>query len=200
MLASIHPLGERARGQRYAVTATAYIVGSVLGAASLGFLVGGLGGLVFDGRAALARLIGFGVIALGAAGIEAAGGRVPSWHRQVNEDWLTAYRGWVYGAGFGFQLGLGVVTIVTTAAVYLTWLGACLSGGPATGAAIGAAFGLSRALPVLAGSTIQTPKALRDRVLTTHAWDGKFRVVTALVEGAAVAVAVVVAVAIAGGT
>ena len=35
--------------------------------------------------------------------------------RQVNEDWMARYRGWAYGAGFGLQLGLGVVTIVTTA-------------------------------------------------------------------------------------
>ncbi len=199
MLASIHPLGERARGQRYAVTLTAYVVGSVLGAASFGLLLGELGSLIFDGGAALARVIGLGVVALGAAGIEASGHRVPSWHRQVNEDWLSVYRGWVYGAAFGFQLGLGVVTIVTTAAVYLTWLGAGLSGDPVAGAAIGAVFGLARALPVAAGSRIRTPLALRDRVLTIHAWAGRFRVVTALVEGAAAAAAVVVAVAIAGG-
>ncbi len=200
MLASIHPLGERARGQRYAVTVTAYVVGSVLGAASLGFLVGKLGSLVFADGAGIARLIGFAVLSLVAAGIEAAGRRVPSWHRQVNEDWLTAYRGWVYGAGFGFQLGLGVVTIVTTVAVYLTWLGAGLSADPASGAAIGAAFGLARSLPVAAGYAIQTPLALRHRVLAIHAAAGRFRVVTALVEGASVAAALVAALAIAGGS
>ena len=36
----------------------------------------------------------------------------------MNEEWLTSYRGWVYGAGFGAQLGTGVVTIVTSPIVY----------------------------------------------------------------------------------
>src|SRR5262249_43179265 len=53
--------------------------------------------------------------------------------------------------GFGVQLGLGVVTIVTTATVYATWMAAVLSGGAPAGAAIGATFGLARALPVLGG-------------------------------------------------
>src|SRR4249919_1505358 len=116
MLASIHPLGERARGQSFFVTAVAYAFGSVAGAAALGAL------------------------------LERSGRAIPSWHRQVNEDWLTQYRGWVYGLGFGVQLGLGVVTIVTTAAVYLTWVAAFVSGSAAIGAAVGAAFGLARAL------------------------------------------------------
>jgi hypothetical protein len=36
-----------------------------------------------------------------------SGSGCPSWQRQVDERWLTTYRGWVYGAGFGFQLGAG---------------------------------------------------------------------------------------------
>ena len=39
------------------------------------------------------------------------GGRaLPSVQRQVNEDWLVEFRGWVYGFGFGAQLGAGVAT------------------------------------------------------------------------------------------
>ena len=33
----------------------------------------------------------------------------------VHEQWLTRYRGWVYGVGFGAQLGFGLVTIITSA-------------------------------------------------------------------------------------
>ena len=36
------------------------------------------------------------------------GRRLPSWRRQVNEDWLVGYRPWVVGGGFGLQLGAGV--------------------------------------------------------------------------------------------
>ena len=44
--------------------------------------------------------------------------RLPTTRRQVNEDWMGRYRGWVYGGAFGAQLGSGVATIVTSAAVY----------------------------------------------------------------------------------
>lgn len=54
--------------------------------------------------AALAGLAGLALdLGLGAL-------RLPGPARQVDEDWLARYRGWVYGAGFGTQLGLGVVT------------------------------------------------------------------------------------------
>ena len=39
--------------------------------------------------------------------------------RQVNQDWLLNYRSWVYGGGFGWQIGAGVTTYVMTAAVPL---------------------------------------------------------------------------------
>jgi hypothetical protein len=185
MLASIHPLGERARGQTFAVTAVAYAVGSVAGAAALGALLGAAGNATFaDGRDAL-RLGLLALAALLAALVDRSGRRVPSWRRQVNEDWLTQYRGWVYGLGFGLQLGLGVVTIVTTAAVYLTWVGAFVAGSPILGAAVGAAFGLARALPVAAAGSVRSPGAIGGRVAGVDAWAGRFGVVTVSVEAAA---------------
>ena len=33
---------------------------------------------------------------------------LPVHHRQVNERWLDQFRPWVYGAGFGWQIGDGV--------------------------------------------------------------------------------------------
>jgi hypothetical protein len=89
-------------------------------------------------------------------------GRRPPWpvRRQVDDGWMARYRGWVYGAGFGFQLGLGVVTIVTTAAVPAAWLLVLLTASPVAGAAVGLAFGLSRGLPVLANAGVNTPGRL----------------------------------------
>lgn len=55
---------------------------------------------------------------------------------------------------------LGVVTIVTTSTVYLTWLACLLVGSPSAGAAIGAVFGAARALPVLATRRVTTTGAL----------------------------------------
>ena len=110
MLTSITPLGERGRGQRYAVTMTAYVVGCLLGGATTGLLLGSLGALL----PALPVLLLAGTVCLAAALADLRGVRIG--RRQVDEDWLTRYRGWVYGAGFGYQLGLGVVTVVTSAA------------------------------------------------------------------------------------
>jgi hypothetical protein len=89
-------------------------------------------------------------------------GRRPPWpvRRQVDDGWLPRYRGWVYGAGFGFQLGLGVVTIVTTAAVPAAWVLTLLTASPVAGAGVGLAFGLSRGLPVLATAGVDTPGRL----------------------------------------
>jgi hypothetical protein len=193
MLASIHPLGERARGQSFVVTVVAYTLGSVAGAAALGALLGALGDVVLTGGDAVALGI-LAVAAVLAALVDRSGRPIPSWHRQVNEDWLTQYRGWVYGFGFGFQLGLGVVTIVTTAAVYLTWAAAFVTGSAGVGAVVGAAFGLARAVPVLAAGTVRTPEAIGARVGGVDAWAGRFGVVTVSAEAVAAVTLVALAV------
>ena len=161
MLASIHPLGERARDRRWSVTVAAYLVASTLAAALLGALLGGAGALLPLTPATTAGAV-VALCALALAFDLGVGGlRLPTVHRQVDKDWLDRYRGWVVGVGFGFQLGLGVVTIVTTAAVYLTLALALLTGSPAAGAAVGATFGLVRALVILAVAGVRRPDQLR---------------------------------------
>ena len=98
------------------------------------------------------------------------GSRLPTNHRQVNERWLDEYRGWVYGLGYGFQLGLGVVTIVTSAATYLTFVAAFLCHSVLGGLAIGLTFGLVRALPVLLTAPVRTPAALRGLLRRNARW------------------------------
>jgi hypothetical protein len=80
--------------------------------------------------------------------------------RQVDEDWLRRYRGWVYGVGYGAQLGLGVVTIISSTTLHVALLLALLTGSPAGGAVVGAVFGLTRALPVLALRNVHTSAQL----------------------------------------
>lgn len=164
MLASITPLGERGRRMRWGQTVVAYVAGSVLGGAAIGALLGGFGALlpIHPGPTMTAVLVA--ATCLVAAGLDLRGGHLPTPHRQVDEDWLHRYRGWVYGAGFGFQLGLGVVTIVTTATVYATLVLAVLTWSVGGGIAVGAAFGLVRALPVLAAARVTTP----DRLAALH--------------------------------
>src|SRR6185436_309439 len=88
------------------------------------------------------------------------GRRLPTVHRQVDEEWRTRYRGWVWGLAFGFQLALGVVTVVTSSTVYLTWLAALLSGSVRGGVLIGVTFGVVRALPIFSVARVRVPAQL----------------------------------------
>jgi hypothetical protein len=163
MLASISPLGERARSSRWGVTVTAYVLGSVLGGAAVGLLAAALGSLLPPSWRG-SPIAGVLVASLLLGGLlldsRTAGLRLPTWRRQVDEAWLGRYRGWVYGGGFGVQLGLGVVTIVSSATVYATVLLCALSGSGPVGLAVGLVFGLVRALPVLGVAGIHDRAAL----------------------------------------
>jgi hypothetical protein len=164
MLASITPLGERGRSRRWGVTAGWYVTGCLAGGAMLGALAAlpsialGAVGRLHGGALALVALavcaVGV-VVDLGVAGL-----RPPGPHRQVNEDWLHRYRGWVIGLGFGVQLGLGVTTIVTTAAVYSALAVAALVS-PMTAVVAGLSFGFGRAVPLLAVRRAVDPNSLR---------------------------------------
>ncbi len=157
MLGSITWLGESGRNARWWVTVAWFGVGAVGAGALVGWLMGLLGAALSgaagprEAAAALALLAVAGI----AADLRLGGLRLPTVRRQVDDRWLNRYRGWVYGVGFGFQLGLGVVTVVTTSAVYLAFAAAVLSGSPAAGALIGAVFGAVRWLSVLPGGRVR---------------------------------------------
>lgn len=169
MLSSITPLGERGRQRRWGATVTAYAVGSVVAGSLMGAALGGLVGLA-PAPSPPTALAALAVAALLAAALDLRPSLLPTVRRQVNEDWLARYRGWVCGAGFGAQLGLGVVTIVTTAAVYVVPLAAALSGSWLTGAVIGGTFGLARALPVLSLGRVSTTDAVVRRSRRLDSW------------------------------
>lgn len=158
MLASITPLVQRGPGRRHRTTLVAYLTASALAAAALGAILGAVGGRL-DPPAQAALLL-LAVAVLASAGWEMTRRRPASWRRQVNEDWLLVYRDWVTGAGFGAQLGLGVVTIVSSASLYAALLAEALTGSASGGGALGAAFGLSRGLPLLATVRVTSPRAL----------------------------------------
>ena len=73
----------------------------------------------------------------------------PFFRRQVNENWLGKYRAWVYGSGFGWQVGAGVTTYIMTAAVFVTIVFGALGASPLAALGIGVWFGLVRGLAVL---------------------------------------------------
>jgi hypothetical protein len=179
MLSSITPLGERSRNRRWGVTVTAYFVGSMVGGIVTGLLMGGAGALLASLTGISSRSAGWVLVALtGAAAVHEAGWlrfRLPTVQRQVNEDWLEEYRGWVVGAGFGFQLGAGLTTIVTSTMGYLVWIAALLTFSPRAGAVVGAVFGVARALPLLATRSVHNPRDLR-------AWHGSMHRIGAMVQ------------------
>lgn len=169
MLTSICPLGERARRQRYGLTVAAYVVSSALAAIALGALLGGAGRVVLSAAGPVASAVSVWLVAVAAAAGVAAdlrwrGRHLPGPARQVNENWLSTYRGWVYGGGFGAQLGLGVSTFVVASAVYVVLVGAFASGSMLAGALIGAVFGTARAVPVLLTADVRDHLALRARM------------------------------------
>lgn len=198
MLSSIVPFGERARNRSWAVTVTAYVVGSLLGGAFLGAAAGLVGSAMAGLGALPPRLVPL-VIAIAcvlgaAADLLVARRPLPGVRRQVNEDWLNRYRGWICGVGFGFQLGLGVVTIVPSATVYLVFGLSLLSASPLAGAVLGGAFGLVRALPILLMAPVKTPGRLRQEHRRLEAWRPHARRAAVGVQCTAAGIAAAVAV------
>lgn len=169
MLTSISPVGEAARRQRWWLTAGAYLVGSLLGGTAVGALAGGVGASTLGWLRDTAALAVLAVVLVLGLALDLAG-RVPTWHRQVDERWLGSYRGWVYGLGYGAQLGAGVVTIASGTQVYVTLAAAVLSRSLSLGALLGAVFGLARGLPLLSGAGVRTAAALRARLAAVDRW------------------------------
>jgi len=159
MLASITPLGERGRGFSWGLTASGFALAAVAAGGLSGAAGGALGSLAPAGRW---RDVAALVVLCAALAVDATAlrRRLPTTRRQVNEDWMARYRGWVYGVAFGAQLGTGVVTVVTSAAVYAAALGTLLAGSVGAGAVIGAAFGAVRALSLLPARRVIDPAGL----------------------------------------
>jgi sulfite exporter TauE/SafE len=161
MLTSITPLGERGRRRRWSLTTAWYLLGSTAGGAALGALTGAIAFGAGKLSAGPRVLVIVAALACAAAALtDARGIRLPSWRRQVDEDWLQRYRGWVVGGGFGIQLGFGLVTIVSSASVYAALALAVLTGSFWGAVAIGTTFGLVRALPLLTVRGVQSGEAL----------------------------------------
>jgi hypothetical protein len=161
MLASITPLAEAGRGHRYRTTAGWFVAGATLGGATLGAVMASLA--VVGGALPSSWLLPLGLCAtlVALAGeLGVFGFKLPIHRRQVNERWLDQFRPWVYGAGFGWQIGSGLATYVMTPAVYLMIVLAALSGAPAAALALGTGFGLVRGLAVLLGRRITDPVSL----------------------------------------
>ena len=172
MLSSITPLGERGRNNRFAVAASFFVAGALLGGITAGAVAGSVGALVVPNAPVADGVLIVVLAAVGAALDARVGGlHLPTITRQVDERWLRKYRGWVYGLGFGLQLGAGLATIVSSAAVYLMLVAAVLTRSVAAGAVIGAVFGAVRGASIILARRVASYDDLRrlHRRLAAHA-------------------------------
>ena len=158
MLATVTPLAERGRGHRYRSTAAWFIAGGTAGGATLGLV---MAALALGVRAAEPSAVALATVACAVAVLAAAsdtrlaGFRLPFHSRQVNERWLDQFRPWVYGAGFGWQIGAGLVTYIKTAALYLMIALAALTAEPR--------HRVGHRRPVRSGARTGRPPRPRDR-------------------------------------
>ncbi|HEV2311444.1 MAG TPA: hypothetical protein VGU73_13055, partial [Acidimicrobiia bacterium] len=92
MLASINPLGERARRTRFGRTMGWYLVASTAGGAVSGAAAGAIGQGLHAAVHPSELAVGVAVVVVCLAGlaydVPLAGLRLPTVHRQVNENWL----------------------------------------------------------------------------------------------------------------
>jgi hypothetical protein len=162
MLSMLTPFGESGRGNRYPVAATTFVVAAVVGGVCLGLVPAVLAIGVDAANLGTAQT---SAVVAAAALLSLAGDtgllptpRVP---RQVNESWFAQYRAWVYGIGYGWQLGAGVTTYVMTTAVYLMLVLAALTASATTALMICGGFGAIRGLTILLGVRLVHPEAIR---------------------------------------
>lgn len=166
MLSSITPLGERSRNRNWMVT----VIFFTIGAAAAGALVFGAAGWLGEAIGLPGPLWWVGLGLIGAALVaDVAGLRPPGPRRQVDENWLGQYRGWVVGLGYGLQLGSGYATIVPA---YVSWalLPLAAFAGPLPGVLTGLAFGLGRSLLLVSGNRVRTTDALASRMFLFNRW------------------------------
>lgn len=167
MLSTITPLGEAGRRHRWFSTALWFIAGATLGGATLGVGAAGLAAVVAAVGVSDQLALGAAAVLAGvtvASDLQVGGFRLPSHTRQVDETWLDQFRSWVYGGGFGWQIGVGLATYVTTSAVYLMLALAALTASPLAAFAIVTGFGFVRGLAVLLGRNLTSP----DRLMALH--------------------------------
>lgn len=157
MLTSITPLGERGRGHRFWLTRSWLLAGHVVGGVALGALLAAGSALLAAtlGRPSATDVVIVIAVATGAAVLgDLAGLSLPG-RRQVDERWLASYRGWVYGLGFGAQLGFGLVTVVNTLLLPVVLVaGALLAPGEAV--ALGGLYGLARGIGATVNGRVRT--------------------------------------------
>jgi hypothetical protein len=193
MLSTITPITEQARGRRYWATVPWYVLGAVAGGATLGLLAAVLAlpvrALDLSTSAALAIVAVLAIVSI-LSDLRVGRFQLPRHGRQVDRLWLDHYRSWVYGTGFGWQIGVGLATYIVTSAVYLAVAIAALTGSPAEAFLIGVIFGTVRGLAIFLGVGATTLEALRSLHRRIHRLEPASRVAMFTVQAAVAVIAI----------
>jgi hypothetical protein len=192
MLSTITPITEQARGRRYWATVPWYVLGAVAGGATLGLLAAVLAlpvrALDLSIPGALAIVAVLAIVSI-LSDLRIGGFQLPRHGRQVDRLWLDHYRSWVYGTGFGWQIGVGLATYIVTSAVYLAVAIAALTGSPTEAFVIGVIFGTVRGLAIFLGVGATTLEALRSLHRRIHTLEPASRVAMFTTQAAVVVIA-----------
>ncbi len=188
MVETIGLRGDTGRRRTALAACATFAPGAAIGGvATFGLL--GLAGSALHGAGGRGAYVVAACLAVAAAILEARGTRiVPQVRRQLPEGWRWSLPLPVASAFYGILLGLGFTTFVLSFGV---WALAAISfalGDPATGAAIGLAFGVGRAIPVLALAPIaDRPSGIRVMAMMAErpSLYRRFRMGDALAMGAA---------------
>jgi hypothetical protein len=193
MLSTITPVTEQARGRRYWATVPWYVLGAVAGGATLGLLAAVLAlpvrALDLSTSASLAIVAVLAIVSI-LSDLRVGGFQLPRHGRQVDRLWLDHYRSWVYGTGFGWQIGVGLATYIVTSAVYLAVAIAALTGSPVEGFAVGVIFGTVRGFAIFLGVGASTLEALRSLHRRIHTLEPASRVAMFTVQAVVAVIAI----------
>jgi hypothetical protein len=187
MVETLAPAGYAGRLRTTVFACATFATGALAGGATTFGGLSLLGGALGAGAPAVAALV-----ALAAAAGEARGARiVPQVRRQVPESWRRVMPVPLAAGLYGVLLGLGFTTFILSFAVWaLAGISVAL-GDTTLGVAAGLAFGLGRALPVIAlapsgGGAFAAAMAERPRILRSlRALDAAALAACAAARGAA---------------
>lgn len=169
MIETIGPTGHSGGRPTTLAACVTFLAGCLAGAVVTFGSLAVIGALVHGAGGRLAYLLAAG-LALAAALAEARGTRIaPQVRRQLPEHWRRAMSMPIAAGLYGTLLGLGFTTFVLTFGVWALAGIAFAVGEPAIGLAIGLAFGIGRAAPIVALAPV-ADRSLGIRCNEAMAW------------------------------
>jgi hypothetical protein len=177
------------------VTLTFFMFGAIASGSAFGVAAGTIGSAVGAGALHHRQIVWAALAMLGMlADLRLVPWlRVPTHRRQVPERWFRLYRGWVYGLGFGLELGAGFATVINSSLVYLTAAAALLAANPTRGFLIGVTFGIGRGAALLPTIRIRRSHDLMRMTALIHHFDLAARRGAAAVAGCTAAALLIAA-------